>query len=250
MDYMLSGTFIEACDCTVICPCWVDDDPVGGHCTGFIAWTLGKDSQIEGMNASGCTVVSVSTHAGVRKNGDATTTVLYIDIPEDKLQQNNTGVFEELAKAFSGDCEGPLKDLAQVSGTVAGCERALIHIGEPEEGPKGKWTVTVRPLPLPDLAGKDDPDTVLVCADGQPQIFDSEHGGQDPLVLRHTALSHELGVPDDAQDVVAQQGGTLRVYVGALPGGNLEVTKRSGMRGSFKYQLEKASGQSTPGRMK
>ena len=250
MSYMLSGTFIEACDCTVICPCWVDDDPVGGHCTGFIAWSLAKDSHINDMDVSGCTVVSVSTHAGARRNGKATTTVLYIDTPQDNPPQDNSGVFEELAKAFSGDCEGPLRELAEVSGTVAGCERASIHVDEPLKGPKGKWTVTVRPLPPADPGDHDDQNTVLVCADGEPKIFDPEHGNQDPLVLRHTALSHELGVPKNAQEVTAQQGGNLRVYVGALPGGNLEVTKRSGMRGSFAYQLKKASSQSTPGRMR
>ncbi|WP_396415809.1 DUF1326 domain-containing protein [Kocuria sp.] len=39
MDYTLTGEFLEACDCTVICPCWVDDDPTEGHCTGFVLWT-------------------------------------------------------------------------------------------------------------------------------------------------------------------------------------------------------------------
>ena len=26
MSYTLTGSFIEACDCFIVCPCWVDED--------------------------------------------------------------------------------------------------------------------------------------------------------------------------------------------------------------------------------
>ena len=69
MEYTLAGQFLEACDCTVICPCWVDDDPVGGHCTGFIAWQIdeGDTAVVNGIPVGGCTVVSVATHGGNRR---------------------------------------------------------------------------------------------------------------------------------------------------------------------------------------
>ena len=77
MSYRFSGHFIESCDCTVICPCWVDDDPVGGHCTGFIAWQIdqGGIAVVDGTRVDGCKVVSVATHAGNRRDGDNTTTM-------------------------------------------------------------------------------------------------------------------------------------------------------------------------------
>ena len=46
MSYTLNGSFIEACDCYIVCPCWVDEEADDGHCTGLVAWTLGAGSTI------------------------------------------------------------------------------------------------------------------------------------------------------------------------------------------------------------
>lgn len=248
MGYYLSGHFIEACDCTVICPCWVDDEPVGGHCTGLVAWNI-TEGTIDGTDVAGATVVSVSTHGGFRRDGNRTTTVLYVDTSGCKSEVTsgaNRGNL--LARAFSGkDHEGPLKGLAKVSGTVVATGRGRITV----DGAAGKagWTVTVRPPADPDGGAPrgEGPGgaaladgVVLVRADGKPQVFDTEHGRKEPMVLRHTALSLELGVPDAAPEVEAQQGGHLELNVGALPGGSLEVSSRSGMRGAFEYRHETA----------
>ena len=42
MGYLLNGTFVEACDCRLMCPCWTDDEPDDGHCTGLFAWALNR----------------------------------------------------------------------------------------------------------------------------------------------------------------------------------------------------------------
>lgn len=235
-SYHLSGHFIEACDCTVICPCWVDDDPEGGHCTGLVAWTMAAGSTIDDQDVAGCTVVSVSTHGGSRRRSDSTTTVLYVDDPglagEDADKR-----FTLLSEAFSGRYAGPLEQLANVSGTVADCQRARVTVEQDGSGPKGPWSVTIRPMPTPPAEGQasEEPDVVLVHADGEPQVFDEGHNS-DPLVLQHTALSYELGGGDSKQAVQAQRGGRLVVNVGALPGGSLDVVNRSGMRGTFSYE--------------
>ncbi|MGB3674695.1 MAG: hypothetical protein WA988_09665 [Candidatus Nanopelagicales bacterium] len=52
--------------------------------------------------------------------------------------------------------------------------------------------------------------------------------------MPHT--SDELGVAPGTT-VVVQQGEDLSVNVEALPGGHLEVTGRSGMRGKFSYRF-------------
>lgn len=245
MSYTLSGHFIEACDCTVICPCWVDDEPVGGHCTGLVAWHLkgekeGERIEIQGIDVSGAKVVSVSTHGGYRKDESQTTTVLYIDTSE--CSQVSDGDDERrvevLAKAFGGKLDGPLKGLAQVSGTVIAEEAARIDVDVAK--PKDGWTVTVHALnPVMENEDQDAAQHVgvaLVHADGQPKIFDTDKENTDPLVLQHTALSHELGGTKRDQEVQAQQGGRLELNVGALPGGHLLVSSRSGMRGDFAYQ--------------
>lgn len=214
MSYHLYGTFTESCDCTVICPCWVDDDPVGGHCTGLIAWHIDA-GMVNGIDVSGCTVVSVSTHAGNRRSSN-TTSVLYVNTDVTDNQ------FSELSEAFAGRIRGPLEDLAAVSGVVVGTERATIVIDD-DPAATGQWRVLVH---------TGNPDVPLITSTGLPRVFDE---GAEPLTLQHTALSKELGVPADQPTVTAQQGQHLSVNVGALPAGTLTVDGRSGMRGAFSY---------------
>ncbi|MDL5159923.1 DUF1326 domain-containing protein [Actinomycetospora termitidis] len=214
--YELHGTFIEACDCYVVCPCWVDDEPDEGHCTGLIAWSLAAGSVVAGVPVGGRTVVSVSTHSGPRRVDGAgnptTSTYLYVDAGADEQARH------ALVRAFSGRSGGPLETLAEVSGTVVGDDRAQVTV---EEYRDRCWEVRV-------TKG----DTPFVHASGEPRRFD---GRPDPLELSHTALSYELGVPEDAPRVEAQGGRAMGIHVGALPGGYLDVVGRSGMRGSFRY---------------
>lgn len=215
MSYDLSGTFIEACDCTVICPCWVDDDPVGGHCTGLIAWHIDTGS-VNGIPVNDRQVVSVSTHSGNRRAGSNTTSVVYIDSAASDDQ------FRELAEAFTGRIGGPLQDLAVVSGVVVGFERAVISVGDTPAA-DGQWQV---------LLHMGNPDVPVISATGTPKKFDES---LEPLTLQHTALNKELGI--SGHSVTAQQGHNLSVNVGALPAGTLTVDGRSGMRGSFSYMF-------------
>jgi hypothetical protein len=219
MDYTISGEFIESCDCYLMCPCWVDDDPDEGHCTGLFAWQLGEKSRIDGVEVAGRTVVSVSTHTGNRRAG-ATTTALFIDADASPDQ------VVLLGQAFSGELGGPLADLAAVSGAVLQRERAEIAV----EAAGDSWQVTVTALAAGTTA---QPGAKLVHAAGADRIFEGE---DQPLVLRRTALSQELGVPAGTE-VTAQQGDQLTVHLAVLPGAYLEVTGRSGMRGRFSYRL-------------
>lgn len=214
MSYQLSGHFVEACDCTVICPCWVDDDPVGGHCTGLIAWHI-ESGKINGTVVDGLGVVSVSTHQGNRRASSNTVSVVYVDAAATDDQ------YRELVGAFTGAIEGPLGELATVSGVVAGAERATVVI---EDGTEGQWTVSVHPSSAADV--------MVVSATGAPKVFDQ---GPHPLTLQHSALAKELGIPADDPAVTAQAGHTFAVNVGGLPAGTLSVTGRSGMRGRFSY---------------
>lgn len=217
MDYTISGRFVEACDCAVMCPCWLDDDPDEGHCTGLIAWRIGDGSdgsaEIDGFDVTGRTVVSVTVHSGNRR-GSSAATVLFVD------SGANSEQFDLLAKAFGGRLDGPLGDLAAVSGAVLQQELAEIAVDPSDQG----WSVTV-------TVPREGWDVRLVHATGAPKFFEFE---DDPLTLRHTALSHELGVPAQ-QDVTAQLGAELSVSVATLPGGYLTVTGRSGMTGRFSY---------------
>lgn len=217
MSYSLSGTFTEACDCTVICPCWVDDDPVGGHCTGLIAWQIDTGT-VNGVDVHDRRVVSVSSHSGKRRTSN-TTSVVYVD------SEATDDQFRELAEAFTGNIGGPLQDLAAVSGVVVGFERATISVGE-DPASNEQWQVLVH---------LGDPDVPVISATGTTKVFDEgpESITPEPLTLQHTALDKELGISEHT--VTAQQGRHLHVNVGGLPAGTLTVDGRSGMRGAFSY---------------
>lgn len=220
LAYSLHGDFIEACDCYVVCPCWVDDDPDEGHCTGLIAWTLGEGSSIDGVDVAGLTVVSVSTHTGSRR-GNGTATALYVGGEADADQ------YAMLVAAFAGRLGGQLQDLAAVSGAVVTEQRAWIRVTD--EG-RDRWCVRVT------VDGEPGGSQVeLVHATGGPQTFDDR---PQYFTLSHTALSKELGIPTDPDEarVTAQRGAGLGIHVATLPGGYLDVTGRSGMRGRFEYE--------------
>src|SRR4051812_44429902 len=38
MAYHLEGRLLEVCNCNVLCPCWIGEDPDYGTCDTIIAW--------------------------------------------------------------------------------------------------------------------------------------------------------------------------------------------------------------------
>lgn len=235
MSYDLSGDFVEACDCSVICPCWLEEVPDDGHCTGLFAWSLAAGSHIRGVDVGGLAVVAVSVHASTRRNG-RTRTVLYVDERASRAQ------FDALTRAFSGDERGPLEGLAAVSGEVVGARPARIDLDPVRSRPlrgneSSGWTLVVAVTSGPVHDGEQPAPVEVLRSTGSPLAFD----GGPPITLQHTALSAELGI-DTAPPalgppgtVTGQLGGDLATRVGELPGGYVEVSGRSGMRGTFGY---------------
>jgi len=218
MGYLLNGTFVEACDCRLMCPCWTDDEPDDGHCTGLFAWSLDTGSTVDGLAVAGARVVCVTTHLGRRRGQAAeenTVSVVFVD-PVDLPEADRDVAVGALGLAFSGKRLGPLEDLAAVNGTVVLVDPAGIAITETGDD----VTVTVT-----DLHG-----TQPVLATLRPARFD----GREALTLRRTALSKELGITDE-ETVTAHHSDTLTIRAAVLPGGFVEVTGRSGMRGPFHY---------------
>ena len=214
MGYLLTGQFVEACDCRLMCPCWTDDEPDDGHCTGLFAWTLDDGSTVDGVPVGGAQVVCVTAHLGRRRGESAqetTVSVLFVDT----AGLADPVAFDLLGRAFSGRMLGPLADLAEVNGTVVLVDHATVAVTD------AGGTVTVA---VTDVAGVQ---PVLAVLD--PARFD----GLAPLTLQNTALSKELGIRDET---VTAHHSDLTIRSAVLPGGFIEVTGRSGMRGPFHYQ--------------
>ena len=219
MSYTLNGSFIEACDCYIVCPCWVDVEADDGHCTGLVAWTLGAGSTIGTTPVHDRKVVSVTAH-GSRRRGGTSSTVVFVDHEATPTQARL------LAEAVAGVLDGPLAELAEVTGRVVLTGRAVVEI----EADNQAFAVTVRLPP-------DQPVADAIDVAGAPKVFTDN--GSLPMSLRNTALSTEFGVPPATPDVTSLRSEHLKVAVAALPGGFVDVVGRSGMTGTFSYEHAK-----------
>ena len=59
MGYHLEGRLLEVCNCRVLCPCWIGEDPDNGTCDSVLAYRFDKGT-IDGLDVSGRTVAIVS----------------------------------------------------------------------------------------------------------------------------------------------------------------------------------------------
>jgi len=119
MPYRMSGRFFEACDCYVPCPCWFEQDPNEDECNGVVAWQI-ENGEIDGVDVTGLSVVSVSRHGGHRDQHGHMRVVLLVD------QASGEEQHEALRRAFSGNLGGPLGELARVTGELTAVEPAKI----------------------------------------------------------------------------------------------------------------------------
>lgn len=128
MTYELRGEFLEACDCSVGCPCWVDESPHDDECAGIVAWHVER-GEIGGVDVSGLTAVSVSHHGGHRQQANARV-ALFVDerATEDQLTA--------LTDAFTGKLGGPLGELAELTDELTEMERTPITLTSDERGTK------------------------------------------------------------------------------------------------------------------
>ena len=116
--YQFEGTLLEACNCDVLCPCWIGEDPDNGTCQSVVAYHLDTGA-IRGVDVSGLTLANVVFIPGNVLAGNWKA-FLYVD---DRASDEQ---LEALVDAFSGKLGGPLADLAQLIGEQLGVVRAPI----------------------------------------------------------------------------------------------------------------------------
>ena len=49
MSYHLEGRLLEVCNCRVLCPCWIGEDPDYKTCDTIVAWHFDKGS-VDGVD--------------------------------------------------------------------------------------------------------------------------------------------------------------------------------------------------------
>ena len=118
MGYQLEGKLLEVCDCNVLCPCWIGENPDNGTCDAVLAYHIEKGT-IDGTDVSGLTF-SLLGHIPVNVLAGNWRIAVFVDDKATPKQQ------EAILSAWTGKLGGPLADLAKLVGDVAAVERAPI----------------------------------------------------------------------------------------------------------------------------
>jgi hypothetical protein len=118
MPYRLQGSILEVCDCNVLCPCWIGEDPDNGTCDTAIAYHF-ESGVIDGVDVSGLTLGVVAHIPGNILEGHQRV-VFFVDERATSAQQ------QAIVDAFTGKLGGPLADSARLIGEIVGIERAPI----------------------------------------------------------------------------------------------------------------------------
>jgi hypothetical protein len=150
MTYKLEGSLLEVCDCEVLCPCWIGENPDNGTCQSALAYHFER-GVIDGIDVAGLTLATNVFIPGNVLDGKWRAQI-YIDERASPEQES------ALLSVFTGKQGGPVADLAALIGEVVKVERAPITfevregkgtlriseaVMEPYRGPSGKPTTLV-----------------------------------------------------------------------------------------------------------
>jgi hypothetical protein len=121
----------EVCNCKVLCPCWIGEDPDHGTCDSALAYRVDAGT-IDGVDVSGLTWALIAHIPGnvLKENFRV---LFFVDDRATPEQE------QVLSNAFTGKMGGPLADYAQLFGEVLGVERVPISF-EVEQG-KGRLKI-------------------------------------------------------------------------------------------------------------
>ncbi len=118
MGYHLEGDLLEVCDCKVLCPCWIGEDPDNGTCDTILAYKM-KKGTVNGTDVTGLSLALMAHIPGNILKGNWRVG-LFVDERATKQQE------EALLGVWTGKFGGPVADLAKFVGEVLTVQRAPI----------------------------------------------------------------------------------------------------------------------------
>jgi hypothetical protein len=131
MAYSLEGSILEVCNCDVLCPCWIGEDPDNGTCDAVVGYHLDKGT-VNGTDVTGRSLVLLAHLPGNVLKGNWKVAMVVDDKASDDQQK-------ALVDVWTGKLGGPLADFSQLIGEVVAVERAPITY----ELQEGKGTLKV-----------------------------------------------------------------------------------------------------------
>jgi hypothetical protein len=118
VTYRLEGRLLEVCDCNVLCPCWIGEDPDNGTCDAALAYKIDSGT-VNGLDVSGLVIAGVGHIPGNILQGNITA-VFFVDDRATEEQQ------QALVDVFTGKLGGHIADVAKLYSEVR-IERAPIE---------------------------------------------------------------------------------------------------------------------------
>jgi hypothetical protein len=193
MPYHLEGRLLEVCNCRVLCPCWIGEDPDPGTCDTIVSWHFDKGT-IEGVDVTGTTIAIIAHLPGNILKGNWRVAVYVSDNATDKQQ-------EALLKVYTGKLGGPVADLVKLIGEVVSVERVPIQF----QVQSGKGTIKVGNVAYAELEPYQGAtggnttlsDTIFSTVPGAPVFV-----GKSP---RYRSKNKALGIDLDIKDHNALQ---------------------------------------------
>ena len=117
--WKIAGSYFEACNCEVACPCIFTSPPTSGECSVLISWHIDQgrfgEVDLDGLNAV------LAVHSPGHMLEGKWKVALYVDERANQDQQN------ALTQIFSGQAGGHLAGLAPLIGEVLGAKAAPIE---------------------------------------------------------------------------------------------------------------------------
>ncbi len=117
-EWKLSGTYFEACNCDVACPCVFLSPPTEGECTVLVAWHI-DDGHLGAITLDGLNTV-LAVHSPGHMLQAKWKAALYLD---ERATQEQRGA---LTKIFAGQAGGHLANVAALIGEVLGVKAVPI----------------------------------------------------------------------------------------------------------------------------
>jgi hypothetical protein len=131
MAYHLEGRLLEVCNCRVLCPCWIGEDPDFGTCKTIVAWHFDKGT-VNGVDVSGRTIAMIAFVPGNILEGNWRAAV-YLDERVTPQQE------EAILGVYTGQLGGPVAELAKLVGEVVSVDKVPIQFDV--QGGHGTLTV-------------------------------------------------------------------------------------------------------------
>jgi hypothetical protein len=131
MAYHLEGRLLEVCNCRVLCPCWIGEDPDYKTCDTIVAWHFDK-GMVDGVDVAGATIALIAHIPGNILQGNWKAAVYLSDNVTPEQEQ-------AILNVYTGKLGGPVGDLVQLIGEVVSVEKVPIRFDV--QGGKGTLEV-------------------------------------------------------------------------------------------------------------